>query len=113
MTAKPTRSRAAAKRPPSRATLARLRISPEVGWYLHSRGIPLPSCPPAIKTSEGGARCGARFDPARVDRVLDVFSRLRHTQGKWAGRPLRPDPWQIAYILAPVFGWVYRNEDGD
>ncbi|OXM69638.1 terminase large subunit [Amycolatopsis vastitatis] len=113
MATKATRSRAPAKRPPSRATLARLHISPEVGWYLHSRGIPLPDCPPAIKTPEGGARRGARFDPARVDRVLDVFSRLRHTQGKWAGQPLRPDPWQIAYILAPVFGWVYRNEDGD
>ncbi|WP_370944017.1 terminase large subunit [Amycolatopsis sp. cg5] len=113
MATRATRSRAPAKRPPSRATLERLNISREVGWYLYSRGIPLPDCPPAIKTPDGGARRGARFDPARVDRVLDVFSRLRHTQGKWAGRPLVPDPWQIAYVLAPVFGWVYRNEDGD
>ncbi|MER6792030.1 hypothetical protein [Amycolatopsis mediterranei] len=97
MATKATRSQAPAKakRPPSRATLARLNISPEVGWYLHSRGIPLPDCPPAIKTPEGGARRGARFDPARVDRVLDVFARLRHTQGNWAGQPLRPDPWQV------------------
>ncbi len=113
MATQATRSRARAKRAPSRATLDRLRISPEVGWYLHSRGIPLPDCPPAIKTPEGSARRGARFDPARVDRVLDVFSRLRHTQGKWAGQPLRPDPWQVAYVLAPVFGWVYRDADGD
>jgi phage terminase large subunit-like protein len=38
---------------------------------------------------------------------------LRHTQGKWAGRPFVPDPWQVAHILAPVFGWVRRNDDGD
>lgn len=99
--------------PPSDDELARLKISPEVGWYLHSRGIPLPDSPPLIKTPEGSARPGARFDPSRVDRVLDVFSRLRHTQGKWAGKPLTPDPWQIAYIIAPVLGWVYRDEDGD
>jgi phage terminase large subunit-like protein len=27
-------------------------------------------------------------------------------KGRWAGRPLEPDAWQIAYILAPTFGWV-------
>lgn len=54
---------------------------------------------------------GAVFDPERVDLVLSVFQRLRHTQGQWAGRPLRPDPWQICYILAPIFGWVSLNTD--
>jgi phage terminase large subunit-like protein len=31
---------------------------------------------------------------------------MRHTQGRWAGRVLEPDPWQIAYILAPALGWT-------
>lgn len=31
---------------------------------------------------------------------------LRHTQGKWAGKPLEPAPVQVGYIIAPVFGWV-------
>jgi phage terminase large subunit-like protein len=112
-----TRSRApdkdiVAEALPEPDELDRLKLSPEVAWYLVSRGIPLPQCPPAIKTPEGGQLTGARFDPARVDRVLDVFNRLRHTQGKWAGKPLRPDPWQVAYIVAPVFGWVRKNDDG-
>jgi phage terminase large subunit-like protein len=98
--------------PPSAAELERLHLSPEVGWYLVSRGIALPDCPPKIKTPEGGQLAGARFDAARVDRVLSVFARLRHTQGKWAGEPFIPDSWQVAYILAPVFGWVARNDDG-
>ncbi|MFJ8583631.1 terminase large subunit [Streptomyces sp. NPDC093595] len=51
------------------------------------------------------------FDPERVDKVIQAFSLLRHTQGQWAGQPLRPDPWQVAYILAPVFGWVRWDED--
>jgi phage terminase large subunit-like protein len=92
---------------------ANLLLSEEVAWYLDARGIPWPDCPPAIKTPEPDELADARFDPARVDRVLTAFSKLRHTQGKWAGRPLRPDPWQVAYVLAPVFGWVRRNDDGD
>lgn len=101
--------------PPDRyppALLRRLKVSPEVGWYLLSRGIPLPTCPPKFKTPEPRKIPGARFDPERVDRVLKVFSLLRHTQGQWAGRPLNPDPWQIAYVLAPVYGWVRKNDAG-
>jgi phage terminase large subunit-like protein len=37
---------------------------------------------------------------------------MRHTQGKWAGHELRPDPWQVAYIIAPIFGWVTRDSFG-
>lgn len=94
------------------AVLRKLKISPEVGWYLFTRGIPLPTCPPKFKTPEPRTVPGARFDPERVDKVLKVFSLLRHTQGQWAGRPLNPDPWQVAYIIAPVYGWVRKNDVG-
>jgi phage terminase large subunit-like protein len=101
---------------PERTTRSRapadLLISDEVAWYLDQRGIPMPDCPPKIKTPEPTGK-DVRFDPARVDKVLNVFQLLRHTQGKWAGRPLYPDPWQTAYILAPIFGWVRRNDDGE
>lgn len=64
------------------------------------------------KTPEPGELvAGARFDPARVDLVIKAFRQMRHTQGRWAGRPLVPDPWQIAYIIAPVFGWVRWDDD--
>ncbi len=43
--------------------------------------------------------------------MLKVFKLLRHTKGRLAGKPLNPDPWQVAYILAPVFGWVRFDED--
>lgn len=95
------------------AELDRLGISYEVGWYLATRGVPLPACPPKFATPSPGEAPGAQFDPERVDRVLKSFHLLRHTQGQWAGRPLDPDPWQVAYIIAPVFGWVHRNDAGD
>lgn len=88
-----------------------LKISPEVAWYLESRSIPFPDCPPKWKTPEPRKVPGALFDPERVDRVLAAFASLRHTQGQWAGQPLKPDPWQVAYILAPVFGWVRWDDE--
>lgn len=88
------------------------RISEEVRWFLKTRGIPFPDCPPKIKTPEPVGADRAKFDPARVDHVLRVFSHLRHTQGEWAGRPLKPDPWQVAYFIAPVFGWVREDDHG-
>lgn len=88
-----------------------LKLSPEVQWYLEDRGYPLPDCPPLIKTPEPSRVKGAVFDPARVDRVIKAFGALRHVSGQWAGTPLKPDPWQVAYILAPVFGWVVWDND--
>lgn len=106
-----TRSPRTRRKVPNADELERLRLSPEVAWYLVDRGIGLPDCPPAIKTPEPRDVPGARFDAERVDRVLKAFGLLRHTQGQWAGKPLRPDPWQVAYILAPVFGWVRWDDD--
>lgn len=98
---------------PSRAELDRLKLSPEVAWYLVSRGIPLPDCPPRWKTPEPRTVKGARFDPDRVDRVITSMRHLKHTKGsQFAGRPLVPDPWQVAYVIAPVFGWVRQVDSG-
>lgn len=99
--ARATRSRSAAD------------LSPEVRWYLKERGFALPRwCVPAVRTPEPRDVPGAFFDPARVDRVVASLRLLRHTKGKWAGRPLDPDAWQVAYIIAPVFGWVAPDENG-
>jgi phage terminase large subunit-like protein len=98
---------------PDQETLEALKLSPEVAWYLLSRGIPLPDCPPLFQTPSPGEAPGAAFDPARVDKVINAFSKLRHTKGQWAGQPLKPDPWQVAYVIAPVFGWVHWDDAAD
>ena len=88
-------------------------LSPEVEWYLKDRRYKLDAwCVPLWRTKEPRNVRGAYFDPACVDRVIDSLSRMRHTQGKWAGTPLRPDPWQVAYIVAPIFGWVTKDAFG-
>jgi len=100
-----------ATRRTSKPTSSDLNLSDEVAWYLESRGIPKPDCPPRIKTPEPRRVKGALFDPERVDKVLAAFGALKHVSGQWAGQPLKPDPWQVAYILAPVFGWVVFDKD--
>ncbi|MGY4859516.1 terminase large subunit [Cryobacterium sp. AP23] len=101
-----TRSRSAAK-------TYSADLSPEVEWYLADRGYKItPLQRPLWRTKEPRTVRGAYFDPARVDKVIDALKRMRHTQGKWAGHPLTPDPWQVAYIIAPIFGWVKRDTFG-
>lgn len=88
-------------------------LSPEVEWYLGERGYTLtPEQRPLWRTKEPRTVRGAYFDPERVDRVITALGTMRHTQGKWAGHPLRPDAWQVAYVIAPVFGWVTRSPLG-
>lgn len=93
------------------ADLDELKLSPEVAWYLEDRGYPVPDCPPLIKTPEPREVAGARFDPQRVDRVIAAFRQLRHTKGRFAGQRFDPDVWQVAYMIAPVSGWVHRSVD--
>jgi phage terminase large subunit-like protein len=60
---------------------------------------------------------GAWFDVERVRKKLAALAQFRHTKGRWAGRRLRLgeglDPWQIVWIIAPVFGWVRYDEEID
>lgn len=90
-------------------------LSDEVLWYLESRGYPAldPEKQPLIRTPEPKDEPGAVFDPSRVDRVVKALSALRHTKGKWAGRPLTPNNLQVAYFIAPIFGWVAPDAEGD
>lgn len=59
----------------------------------------------------------AWFDVARAQRALRALGAFTHTKGRWAGVHLRLgqglDPWQVVWILAPVFGWVYFDAELD
>lgn len=72
-------------------------------------------CPPLhlspAPSRELRRRHGAYFDTEEVRRFLVFCRKLRHVKGKWAGRPLIPDLWQVLYVVGPVFGW--RRADGN
>jgi phage terminase large subunit-like protein len=59
---------------------------------------------------------GAYFDAGLVRRKLRALGAFRHTKGRWAGKPMTIEggglsPWQVAWIIAPVFGWVFWDEE--
>ena len=91
-------------------------LSAEVTWYLESRGYKLPQdhAVPLWRTKEAGeADPTAVFSAARVDKVIKSLRVLKHTKGRWAGLPLEPNAIQVAYFIAPIFGWIRKNDIGN
>jgi len=54
---------------------------------------------------------GCYFDEAAAKRVLRFFEKyLKHSKGRWAGKPFKLLDWQRYDILAPLLGW--KRPDG-
>ncbi len=45
------------------------------------------------------------FDVERGNRVCAFIEKLPHIKGKWGGKKIALEPWQI-FIVTTVFGWV-------
>ena len=43
------------------------------------------------------------FDEKAAKRVVDFVQLMKHVKGKWAGKPLLIEPWQI-FFFGSVFG---------
>lgn len=54
---------------------------------------------------ENGAARGLYFDEGAGQHIIDFFSFLQHSKGKWAGETIQLEPWQM-FILWCVFGWM-------
>ena len=52
---------------------------------------------------------GLVFDERAGNRAVRFIEHLKHTKGKWAGRPLMLEGWQ-KFIVASIFGW--KRPDG-
>ena len=51
------------------------------------------------------------FDERVADQAVAFFhDHLRFSEGEWAGRPFRLEPWQEDEIVRPTFGW--KRADG-
>jgi phage terminase large subunit-like protein len=51
-----------------------------------------------------------KFDKKKAEKVCRFIEKLVHIKGKWAGQPIRLEPWQ-SFFITTVFGWV-RKKDG-
>lgn len=86
----------------------------EVKEYLSSKGLDLTvNTPPFLSPQPSEVVHGmeVRFNSERVDHALRVIGALRHTKGRWAGKPLVLNSTQIAYIIAPLFGYEVYDPD--
>lgn len=70
---------------------------------------------PLVVAFQADRQPGAYFDVDRVRKKLKALGAFRHTKGRWAGQPFvlgqGLDPWQIVWIIAPIFGWVYWDDE--
>lgn len=51
---------------------------------------------------------GLYFDPDAAQFVIDFFSILKHSKGRWAGQQFKLEPWQ-QFILWVLFGWMRQD----
>jgi phage terminase large subunit-like protein len=72
---------------------------------------------PLVVAFQADQHPGAWFDVERARKALRALGAFKHTKGRWAGVRMRIgeglDPWQVVWILAPVFGWVYHDAEID
>lgn len=72
---------------------------------------------PLVRACQAADHPGAWFDVGRARKALKALGAFKHTKGRWAGVPMRLgeglDSWQVVWVLAPVFGWVYHDAEID
>ncbi len=73
---------------------------------------------PLVVACQASQQSGAYFDVDLVKQKLKALGLFKHTKGRWAGVPIKLealglDPWQIVWVLAPIFGWVYWDDEAE
>jgi phage terminase large subunit-like protein len=72
---------------------------------------------PAVVACQAHEHPGAWFDVEPARKALKALGAFKHTKGRWAGVRMRLgeglDPWQVVWVLAPIFGWVYHDAEID
>jgi phage terminase large subunit-like protein len=72
---------------------------------------------PLVLAFQADQHPGAWFDVDRARKALRALGAFKHTKGRWAGVRMRLgeglDPWQVVWVLAPIFGWVYYDAEID
>ena len=64
------------------------------------------------EADEHAVSSGCWFDERRADHCVEFFAEhLRHTKGRWDGKPFELLDWQRDDLIKPLFGWM--NDDGD
>lgn len=68
---------------------------------------------PLISALQADEQPGAYFSVEHAARAVRAIESFKHTKGRWGGAPLKLATWQKVWVVAPIFGWVYHDEEID
>ncbi|WP_406226377.1 terminase large subunit [Streptomyces albidoflavus] len=92
--------------PVPREALLELGMTPdEIEQALASR--------PLVVAHQADSAEGAYFSVDAARRALRAIESFKHTKGRWGASPLKLSPWQVAWIIAPVFGWLRYDDEAE
>ncbi|GAA2781343.1 Terminase [Streptomyces showdoensis] len=66
---------------------------------------------PLVVAAQAADAPGAYFDVSAARRAVDAIQSFKHTKGRWGNSRLRLSPWQIVWVIAPVFGWLAHDPE--
>lgn len=68
---------------------------------------------PLISAMQAHEREGAYFSVEHARRAISAIESFKHTRARWGGTPLMLATWQKVWVVAPIFGWVFHDEEID
>ncbi|NYI06064.1 terminase large subunit [Allostreptomyces psammosilenae] len=68
---------------------------------------------PLVVAFQADQQPGAYFSVEAARRAIKAIESFKHTKGRWGASPLRLAPWQIVWVIAPIFGWLYYDPEAD
>lgn len=66
---------------------------------------------PLHNAFQADKREGAYFSVEHAARALRAIESFKHTKGRWGNTPLRLQTWQKVWIIFPLFGWLFYDEE--
>lgn len=66
---------------------------------------------PLVSAFQADQQSGAWFDVGAARRAQRAIESFKHTKGRWGGTPLKLAPWQLVWVIAPVFGWLWHDPE--
>ncbi|WP_037833580.1 terminase large subunit domain-containing protein, partial [Streptomyces sp. NRRL S-475] len=66
---------------------------------------------PLVNAFQADKREGAYFSVPHAARALRAIESFKHTKGRWGNTPLRLQTWQKVWIIFPLFGWLFYDDE--
>lgn len=66
---------------------------------------------PLVLACQAHEEQGAYFSVDHAARAIKAIESFKHTKGRWGATPLKLAPWQIVWVIAPIFGWLWTDPE--